>query len=246
MPLSIDANPAGADPLDRRPDPKPMIILQAMFSRGLGGLERAFLDHAILLNARGHVVHCLIATNAKSRGELERLAAECGDRLLVHPLPTQGWARLLLRLRLSQLLRRLRPDVIVAHGAKSVSRFVPLRPRGIPLFAITHNASPRLMGGTHLLALTGEMERLFVSRGYPAQHIFRVPNVLPARFADLAQHPDRPLHAPLSIGVLARLVHKKGYRHLPARPTAGARPWPAGQGGDRRRRRGARSTAATL
>ena len=187
-----------------------MIILQVMFSRGLGGLERAYLDHATLLVGRGHMVHCLVANNAKSRAELERLSASCGGRLLVHPVPAQGWARLLLRHRLGRLLDRLQPEVIVAHGAKSVSRLRPLRPRAVPLIAITHNASPRLMGGTHLLALTEEMKQLYISRGFPPQRIHRIPNVLPARFAAIPQQPDRPLHQPLTVGVLARLVHKKG------------------------------------
>ncbi|AXQ30263.1 glycosyltransferase family 1 protein [Solimonas sp. K1W22B-7] len=187
-----------------------MIILQVMFSRGLGGLERAYLDHATMLTARGHAVHCLVSGNAKSRAELERLARERGGLLQVHPVPAQGWARLLLRLRLGRLLRQLQPDAIVAHGAKSVSRFVPLRPKHVPLIAITHNASPRLMGGTHLLALTAEMERLYVSRGFAPARIHRVPNVLPARFIGLPQQAQRPLHQPLTIGVLARLVPKKG------------------------------------
>jgi glycosyltransferase involved in cell wall biosynthesis len=187
-----------------------MIILQVMFSRGLGGLERSFLDHATLLTARGHTVHCLVARNAKSLGELERLSADCGGRLQVHPVPTQGWAKLLLRYRLGKLLAALQPEVIVAHGAKTVSRLKPLRPRHVPLVAITHNASPRLMGGTHLLALTAEMEQLYVARGFAPERIHRVPNVLPARFAGIPQQPDRPLHQPLTVGVLARLVPKKG------------------------------------
>lgn len=187
-----------------------MIILQAMFSRGLGGLERAFLDHALLLSACGHVVHCLIAERARSRQELERLASQRPGLICVHPVETQGWRRLLLRLSLNRLIRRLQPAVIVGHGAVSVSRLARARPREVPLVAVTHNASPRLMKATHLIALTGEMERLFVSRGFPAQRILRVPNVLPQRFADLPPQTDRPLHDPPTIGVLARLIPKKG------------------------------------
>ncbi|HEY0917440.1 MAG TPA: glycosyltransferase [Solimonas sp.] len=187
-----------------------MIILQVMFSRGLGGLERAFLDHAALLTARGHTVHCLIAQNARSGAELERLSTGRGDRLQIHRIEAHGWARLLLRYRLAKLLARLGPDVIVAHGAKSVSRLKPLRARHVPLVAITHNASPRLMGGTHLLALTAEMEQLYIARGFTPGRIHRVPNVLPARVAYIPQQWDRPLHQPLTVGMLARLVHKKG------------------------------------
>lgn len=187
-----------------------MIVLQVMFSRGLGGLERAYLDHATLLAARGHRVHCLVYDDAQSRAELDRLAAERGAQLQVHTLAGRGWARLLLSLRLRKLLRGLQPDVIVAHGAMTVSRLAPLRSGPVPLVGITHNSSPRLMKATHLLALTQEMQRLFQDRGFAPARIQRMPNALPARFAALAPQPDRPLHQPLTIGVLARLVQKKG------------------------------------
>ncbi|HSW12341.1 MAG TPA: glycosyltransferase [Solimonas sp.] len=187
-----------------------MIILQVMFSRGLGGLERAYLDHAAMLAARGHTVHCLIPATAQSEPELARLAQGREQGLQVHAVPAQGWARLSLRGCLRRLIASLQPDLIVAHGAKAVSRIAPLRPPSLPLVAITHNASPRLLRATHLVALTAEMERLYIARGFPPGRIHRAPNILPARFAALAQQQEKPLHAPLTIGVLARLVEKKG------------------------------------
>lgn len=187
-----------------------MIILQAMFSRGLGGLERAYLDHAAMLTARGHTVHCVIPGGADTAAELARLADSQAGRLQVHAVPARSLARLALRSRLRRLLVALQPELIVAHGARAVSRMAPVRPKPLPLVAITHNASPRLLRATHLIALTAAMERLYVARGFPPQRIYRVPNTLPARFAEVPVRLEKPPQATLTIGVLARLVGKKG------------------------------------
>lgn len=187
-----------------------MIVLQAMFSRGLGGLERAFLDHAAMLAARGHEVHCVVAQSAASRTELERFAGTvAGRNIHLHRVATQGLHRLLLRLRLRRLVRRVAPDVLVAHGAKAVTRLVGLRPRAVPLVGITHNASPRLRHATHLIALTGSLQRHFAERGFPEARIARAPNTIPTHLVAQPRIPGAA-HEPPVVGVLARLVHKKG------------------------------------
>ena len=69
-----------------------MIVLQVMFSRGLGGLERAYLDHATLLAARGHRVHCLVYDDAQSRAELEQALHFLRQREQVRGLHQAGAA----------------------------------------------------------------------------------------------------------------------------------------------------------
>lgn len=190
-----------------------MIVLQLMFSRGLGGLERAFLDHAVMLAERGHEVHCVVSTQAESRAELQRLAAAVSGRLIVpHLIETQGLHRLLLHSRLRRLIAGVRPDVIVSHGAKAVT-CVSRRslPASVPRVGITHNASPRLMRATHLIALTQSLRQVFVARGFPAHRIRQVPNALPSRCAALPRREGDALRAPLVVGVLGRMVHKKGF-----------------------------------
>jgi glycosyltransferase involved in cell wall biosynthesis len=187
-----------------------MIVLQAMFSRGTGGLEHAFLDHAGMLTDRGHELHCLVPSAAATLDELQRLAASRTDgSIVVHPIATQGLDRLLLRQRLRRLIRQTRPDVIVAHGARAVTHLAKLRPRGVPLVAITHNASARLMRATHLIALTRDLRQVYIDRGFTPDRIWQVPNALPRRHVDVERRDDVP-RRPIVVGVLARLVHKKG------------------------------------
>jgi len=185
-------------------------ILQVMFSRGQGGLERVFQDHAELLARRGHAVHCLIADNAACTSQLRQLVALGQGRIVLHVVAARGWSRWLLHWRLRPLVGAIAPQVILAHGAKSVSRMKDLRPASVPLLAVTHNASARLAKATHLIALTQGMRKLFVARGFPPARIYEIPNPLPMRVADLPKPSASVPRPPLRIGLLCRLVHKKG------------------------------------
>lgn len=187
-----------------------MKILQVMFSRGQGGLERVFPDHAELLAQRGHAVHCLIADNAACTQQLRELVARSQERIVLHVMPVRGWNRWLLRWRLRRLVSTIAPEAIVVHGAKAVSRMQGLQSGSVPLIAVTHNASGRLVKATHLIALTQGMRELFVARGFPPARIFQIPNPLPIRVAGLPKPSASVPHPPLRIGLLCRLVQKKG------------------------------------
>lgn len=185
-------------------------ILQVMFSRGQGGLERVFQDHAELLVQRGHALHCLVAGDAASTPQLRELIARSQGRIVLHVVPARGWGRWLLRWRLRRLVGAIAPQAIVAHGAKSVSRLLGSRPAAVPLIGVTHNASARLAKATHLIALTQGMRELFVARGFPPARIYEIPNPLPLRVAGLPKPSASVPRPPLRIGLLCRLVHKKG------------------------------------
>ena len=187
-----------------------MKILQVMFSRGQGGLERVFPDHAELLAQRGHAVHCLIADDAACTPQLRELVARSQERIVLHVMPARGWNRWLLRWRLRRLVSTIAPEAIVVHGAKAVSRMQGLQSGSVPLIAVTHNASARLAKATHLIALTQGMRELFVARGFPPARIHEIPNPLPMRVADLPKPSASVPKPPLQIGLLCRLVQKKG------------------------------------
>ena len=187
-----------------------MKILQVMFSRGQGGLERVFEDHAALLAGRGHSVHCLIADDAATGAQLAELVARSQGRIVLHRVAASGWSRWLVHWRLRRLVGAIAPQAIIAHGAKSVSRLRRLRPASVPLIGVTHNASARLLRATHLIALTRGLRELFATRGFPPSRIHEIPNPLPLRVAGLPKPSFLVPQPPLRIGVLCRLVHKKG------------------------------------
>lgn len=187
-----------------------MNVMQVMFSRGNGGLERVFMDHAALLAQRGHTVHCIVLDGAAYVPELSRQSEESRGSIVLHICKTQGWHRLMLPIRLRNLMTQLTPQVIVAHGAKVTSRLAALRPRDVPLVAVTHNKSPRLMHATHLIALTQELRQLFEGRGFAASRISQIPNPLPGCTSKETAPSPAVDGQPLRIGTLSRLVHKKG------------------------------------
>lgn len=187
-----------------------MNIMQVMFSRGKGGLERVFVDHAVLLAQRGHAVHCVILDRAAYTQELSQLAQDSQGSITLHICKTQGWHRLMLPVRLHQLISKLDPQVIVAHGAKVTSRLSALRPRHVPLVGVTHNKSPRLMRATHLIALTQELRQLFEERGFAPSRISEIPNPVPGCTAKEIPRPSSIDGQLLRIGTLSRLVQKKG------------------------------------
>lgn len=188
----------------------PLVIVEAMFSIGVAGLERAALEQASMLAARGHRVHFVLPQGAGIAGELQRLAQASVGRIVPHALPMSGVSRLLLRWRLAKLLRETAPDVLLSQGAKATSRMAAVRPAQVPLIATTHNASPRLMRATHLIALTRALKQVFIERGFAPERIWQVPNALPQQFADIPLRTGAGLQQPAVIGVFARLIQKKG------------------------------------
>lgn len=187
-----------------------MVVVQVLFSRYLGGIERVFLDHAAMLAARGHRVHCVVSAGARVLPQLARAVEASQGRISCEELVDRGWPRLLSWLRLRAAIRRARPGVLVAHGVKATRRLALVRPRRLPLFAVTHNRSRRLSWATHLLALTEPLRRQFVADGFPAERTFLIPNALPLSLAALPAAEQRPPHSPVVVGVLARLIPKKG------------------------------------
>lgn len=187
-----------------------MKIMQVMFSRGKGGLERVFVDHAVMLARRGHVVHCVILDRVAYTQELMQLADESNGSIVLHVCDAHAWRRLMLPVTLYKLIARIAPQAIIAHGAKVTSRLSSMRPRQVPLIGITHNASPRLMRATHLIVLTQHLRKLFEERGYPASRMQQIPNPLPTCTNKEAVRQAHAADQPLRIGTLSRLVEKKG------------------------------------
>ncbi|PTU33063.1 glycosyltransferase family 4 protein [Stenotrophobium rhamnosiphilum] len=184
--------------------------MQVMFSRGRGGLERVFFDHAELLARRGHIVHCVILDHAGYAEELNKLAAQSNGTIILHICPASGLHRMLFPWALRRLVKQIGPDIIVAHGAKVTSRLSQLRPQQVPLVAVTHNESPRLMKATHLIVLCEHLRKLFAARGFSPANMHVIPNCLPLCASNVPQRQQTTTDRILRIGTLSRLVSKKG------------------------------------
>lgn len=175
-----------------------------MFGYGDGGIEQAFLNTARLLEQEGrdvtHLTHPRALVNPPLRQAVGDRLLHCGNRNLLDPI---AW------LRLYRLVRRQRPELILAHGNRAIRLLRRVR-GGARLVAMVHNERVRhSIGCDGVICVSNWLRELAVQSGQPAERAWHVPNVL-----SLQQRPPEPrsrLRQPLWIGSLGRLVDDKGY-----------------------------------
>jgi glycosyltransferase involved in cell wall biosynthesis len=174
-------------------------ILNVMLGRGLGGLEQALLDYAVALTGCGHEVHTLIHPDAALRPALEARG------MALHSLPHAGAWDPLAATRLRLLLRRLRPDISIAHGNRAVSL---LRLAGAaPVGAVLGNYKIKCGGLAAAFCPTLDLRRHAVEQGLPGSCAYHIPYMVEVPPAP----PQQTARVPPVIGTMGRFVAKKGF-----------------------------------
>lgn len=182
-------------------------ILHAMLGKGLGGLERVFLDYQPILEGyaarRGGA--CLGV--ARQGGAVSAAEAQRQPRLESIPAFTDwdpwtvGAAR--------RLVDRVRPALILSHGQRPARLFARVAPAQAVQAVCVHKPAFDLIAGAHYVCVGRHLADLAVARGVPQAHAHFVPNAVaqPAARA-------RPFASPgAAIRVVAagRLHPKKGF-----------------------------------
>ena len=177
----------------------PLRIVNAMLGRGLGGLEQALLDHNDALSQLGHEVHAVIHPEAAIRPALEARGA------LWHGLAHLGEWDLIAAMRLRLLLRRLRPDVCIAHGNRAMGL---LRQAGAQrLIAVLPNYAMKCDGAAAVFYPTLDLKRHAQERGVPEQRLYHIPSMVRVP----PSPPARDRRTPPVVGAMGRFVAKKGF-----------------------------------
>ena len=177
----------------------PLRIANVMLGRQLGGLEQAALDYHDALSRIGHDVHTVIHPDAAIRKGLE---AHQGTW---HGLTHWGEWDVSAGLRLRLLLRRLAPDVCIAHGNRAMRL---LRWAGAePVVAVLPNYKMTCRGAAGVFYPTMDLRRYALEQGVAEQCLFHVPSMVEVPEAPSARVPGRP---PV-IGAMGRFVGKKGF-----------------------------------
>ena len=179
-----------------------MRVANVMFSRGLGGIEQAFLDYNDALLTAGHEVlavsHPVAEINTYIRGEVEHFT--CGNIGSWDPFAAH---------RLKQIYTKWQPDIIISHGNRALQLNHKAK-RGAFHIAVTHNYHLQHM---HLVdgifSITADLKQKAIEATGNTIPVQIIPNM--THLPDVTPKHD---HSPLTIGALGRMIPKKGFRHL--------------------------------
>lgn len=170
-----------------------MHIFQAMFSKGLGGIEQSFVDHAIAL-ADKYDVACVIRRGAAIKA------------LIPHSIPVYevGASLFGLRSRISKLIKQVKPDLVFAHGGRAADLFQGSSE--VPVIGVAHNYRySRLLNCNAIIAVTKDLRESIIQADYPEKKVTYIPNMVAIPVAQKKEKRKIPV-----IGFLGRFVPEKG------------------------------------
>jgi glycosyltransferase involved in cell wall biosynthesis len=180
------------------------IIVNAMFGRGLGGLERSFVHVGAALRLAGFRVLNVVSEGAAIAGQFP------DDAEIAAVRQTSQWD-LGAILRLQQLRERVRPAAILTHGARAGALFAHALSRQTPHAAMLHSARlKRLNRFDMVITVTRTLAKAAIGAGVSPARVRHVPNFL----LDIAARPSRAPGRDVRLGFLGRLSPEKGADRL--------------------------------
>ncbi|MGB0697163.1 MAG: glycosyltransferase family 4 protein [Rhodospirillaceae bacterium] len=190
-------------------DPSPLRVLQAMASKGLGGIERAFITLETTLTAHGAAVTNLVQPGTPVLDELSPDA-----RARTHGIRNHGQWDLWAVWRTARLIDQVRPDVLISHGRRPATllrRAAALSKQGRRAAQVDflHRYSMKHLHRSDLvISVSADLKREAEKAGIAADRVVFLPNMLPD---DRPAAPPRPRPEVPVIGTLGRFVANKGF-----------------------------------
>ncbi|NDF11684.1 MAG: glycosyltransferase family 1 protein [Proteobacteria bacterium] len=178
-----------------------------MLGRGLGGIERAFINCAEALLARGHRVTCVASPKAAVIDELGKIKHPNLQIELLRNFAV--WDCFAIQ-RLSNRITKLNPDAILTHGTRAAT-FARRAAKHVPVAAFAHNYSiRRLLGAEVIFAISKHLKET-IEAADATQNVVMIPNMIRMTNTEVAQ---KPFQNPPVIGSMGRFVQKKGFADL--------------------------------
>ncbi|MDA0781532.1 MAG: glycosyltransferase family 4 protein [Rickettsiales bacterium] len=181
-----------------------MHVVNAMFSRGLGGIEQAFIDYCTCLKNQGCKVTAIIHPNAQVRPAL------VGLQVNIVNVKNKGIFDFLAKSYLKKILKQIKPDVIIVHGNRAAILLrSPAQKLKLPIVGVTHNYSlKRQIGFSAMFATTEDLKSTLISMGQKEDTIYKIPNMIKMPSSEVA---ISEFKVPVVIGTMGRFVQKKGF-----------------------------------
>lgn len=176
-----------------------MKILNAMFSKGLGGIEQVFLDYTQALKLGRHDVLPVIHPSASVSNKIKDKFASVRnfgkfDLIAVH--------------KLRKLIENESPQCIISHGNRATT-LMRKATNAVPIISVCHNYKFKpLIGSDAIITITDHLKEEVVKFGQNRDRVFHVPNFI--QLPENASYIEPKYNKPPVIGYLGRLVHKKG------------------------------------
>lgn len=182
-----------------------MRIVNAMFSRGSGGIEQCAIDYCEALQLKGHKVSALLYPHSPI---YKQLIGRKGLNIL--GVKNLGQYDIFAWLYIKKVLEQAKADCVIAHGNRAVSLLKwPCKKLGIPLVGVSHNYSiKRLIGLDAVLTITRDLQKTVIAAGQPEEKTFLMPNMI--RLPDTEPLLFNTYRSPSVIGTMGRFVKKKG------------------------------------
>jgi glycosyltransferase involved in cell wall biosynthesis len=181
-----------------------MHIINAMFSRGLGGIEQSFIDYCEAIKGQGNKVTAIIHPDAAVRSKLQLLGIN-----IINVKNCGPWD-IFAKLYIKKILKQTRPDAVILHGNRALQLIKSTAQSiSIPVVGVTHNYSlERQIGVDAVFATTEDLRKKIIQSGHAEKAVYIIPNMvkLPPK-----QNAAKPFHTPPVIGTMGRFVKKKGF-----------------------------------
>ena len=180
-----------------------MRIVNVMISRVMGGIEQAFLDYTEALQLHHHEVCAVIDKHCKVLPQLQNLAPH--DIVPVSFLHYNLFLVPYLYFR----LKKFAPDLIIVHNKKAINIFKAVaRLLRSKIVAVSHNPKFRHINKCDgIFTITDYQRDIFIKKGYPAERIFTVPNLI----SEKQNFAMSQFHQPPIIGTMGRFDPMKGF-----------------------------------
>lgn len=180
-----------------------MRIVNVMISKTLGGIEQAFLDYTQALKLHQHQVCAVVSRKCQILDTLQKLNPQRIEQIsFVH-------YNYLLAVYLYWRLKDFAPDVIIVHNKKAVNIFkLAAKLLKCKIIAVSHNPKFKHINKCDgIFTITDYQRNIFIKKGYPAQNIWTIPNLISQKRA----YEQPQFHQPPIIGTMGRFDPMKGF-----------------------------------